>query len=366
MRIRAAVLHEVNSPFVVEQVDLAPPRAGEVLVKMKAAGVCHSDWHLRTGDTPHPLPVVVGHEGAGVVSATGEGVDHVKIGDPVALNWAPYCGTCFYCTLGQRVLCKAFKDPVWAGTLMDGSTRLSLNGRPLHHYTALSCFADYCVVPDTCVVKMPEGVPWDVAALIGCAVTTGVGAVVNTAMVQRGTSVVVIGAGGVGISAILGATLVGAETIIAVDRTPQKGALARAFGATHALVGDEDIVAGVRDATGGRGADFVFECTGVPALQRKAVEAARPGGAAVFVGLAPGDATIDVSPAALTREEKTVSGSYYGSCDPARDFPEFADAFLQGVLPIDRLVTRTYALEQINEAYDDMLNATGGRGVITF
>ncbi|MBI1372278.1 MAG: alcohol dehydrogenase catalytic domain-containing protein [Phycisphaera sp.] len=364
MKVRAAVLHEVGSPFVIETIDLEGPRAGEVLVKVAAVGVCHSDWHLRTGDTPHPLPVVPGHEGSGVVAEVGPGVAGVAIGDRVALNWAPYCGDCYYCRVGQRVLCKAFKDRIWSGVLPDGTSRLSLNGRTLHHYTGLSCFADYCVVHATSVVPMPPQMPLDVAALIGCAVTTGVGAVVNTAAVPPGASVAVFGAGGVGLSAILGAQIVGAHPIIAVDRTPQRGATARTFGASHALVGSNDIIEEIRLFTEGRGVDFAFDCTGVPKVQRWCLDAIRPGGAAVLVGLAPGADTIAVPTAAMVRQEKTLSGSYYGSCDPARDFPGFADLFLQGMLPIDRLATRRYSLEQINEAYEDMLVADGGRGVI--
>ncbi|MBI3832251.1 MAG: Zn-dependent alcohol dehydrogenase [Planctomycetes bacterium] len=364
MKTRAAVLSEPNTPFRIEELDLEAPRAGEALVKVAACGVCHSDWHLVTGATKHPLPLVAGHEGAGVVEAVGPGVTRVKPGDHVALNWAPNCGTCFYCTHGRPSLCEAYTAPTWAGTMMDGTPRLSRNGKPVYHYCALASFSERAVVPQECCVPLDRRVPFPVAALIGCAVTTGVGGVLNTAQVAAGSSVAVFGAGGVGLSIVMGARLAGAARIVAIDRADAKRTIAKQFGATDALLAGPDVVAQIRALTGGRGADYVFEAIGIPALQEQCVEAARPGGTIVFSGIAPMGSATNIPGAILTRQEKTVMGSYYGTADTARDFPRFAELFLQGKLPLDRLVSRTFKLEEINEAFAEMLKGETARGVI--
>ncbi|MEW5961378.1 MAG: Zn-dependent alcohol dehydrogenase [Chloroflexota bacterium] len=366
MKTRAAILYEPKTPFKVETLDLESPRPGEVLVKVIAAGVCHSDWHLVTGDTQHPLPVVPGHEGAGVVEAVGAGVSRAKPGDHVALNWAPNCGTCFYCLNDRPNLCSTYVGPLWAGTMMDGSTRLSKDGRPVYHFSALACFADYTVVPQECCVPLTKEVPLKIAALIGCAVTTGVGAVLNTARVRPGSSVAVFGAGGVGLSIILGAHLAGAGRIIAVDRVEAKGELARGFGATHCLVAGPETNAHIRALTEGRGADYVFEAIGSPAVQEQCLDAARPGGTIVLAGIAPVGSNTNLPGAIITRQEKTVMGTYYGTANTARDFPLYADLYLKGKLDLDRLVSKTYPLDQINQAYADMLSGQVARGVIVF
>jgi len=366
MKIKAAVFYEPGVPFKVETLDLEAPRAGEVLVKVTAVGVCHSDWHLMTGATRHPLPVVPGHEGAGVVETVGPGVDRVKPGDHVALNWAPNCGKCFYCLNDRPSLCAAYVGPLWAGTMLDGSTRLSKAGQPVYHFSALACFAEYCVVPQECCVPFKEEVPLAVAALIGCAVTTGVGAVLNTASVKPGSSVAVFGAGGVGLSIIMGAHLAGATHIIAVDKAPAKLEMACSFGATEALLGGPQVNDAIRGLTGGRGADYVFEAVGIPALQEQCLEAARPGGTIVLAGISPMGSGTNLPGAIITRQEKTIMGTYYGSANTARDFPLYGELFLRGQLPLDKLVSKTYPLEQINEAYADMLSGETGRGVIVF
>ncbi|MEK7326133.1 MAG: Zn-dependent alcohol dehydrogenase [Chloroflexota bacterium] len=366
MKIQAAVFYEPHVPFKIETLDLEPPRTGEVLIKVAAAGVCHSDWHLMTGATKHPLPVVPGHEGAGVVEAVGPGVTRVKPGDHVALNWAPNCGTCFYCLNDRPSLCGTYIGPLWAGTMMDGTPRLSKNGQPVYHFSALACFADYTVVPQECCVLMPPAVPLTVAALIGCAVTTGVGAVLNTAKVKPGSSVAVFGAGGVGLSVVLGAKLAGAGTLIAVDRAPAKLEMAKQFGATHALLSDADTNDAIRQLTGGRGADYVFEAIGIPAVQEQCLYAARPGGVIVLAGVSPMGSSTNLPGAIITRQEKVVMGTYYGSANTARDFPLYADLYLKGKLDLERLVSRQYPLEQINEAYADMLRGRVARGVIVF
>ena len=366
MKTQAAVFYEVNNPFEVETLDLAGPRAGEVLVKLAATGVCHSDWHLVTGATQHPLPVVPGHEGAGAVQEIGLGVTRVKLGDHVALNWAPNCGSCFYCLNDRPNLCSTYVGPIWAGTMMDGTTRLSKNGQPIYHFSALACFAEYAVVPQECCISLSQEVPFNIAALIGCAVTTGVGAALNTARVKPGSSVAVFGAGGVGLSIIMGAQLAGASQIIAVDRVEAKRDIARQFGATQVLLAGPGTNDAIRDLTGGRGADYVFEAIGIPAVQEQCLEAARPGGTIVLAGVSPMGSNTNLPGAIITRQEKTVMGSYYGTSNTARDFSLYADLYLKGKLDLDRLVSKTYSLDQINLAYADMLSGETARGVIVF
>lgn len=366
MKTRAAVLYKPHQEFQIEEVDLAPPGEGEVLVRMAAAGVCHSDYHLVTGDTKHPMPVVAGHEGAGIVEAVGEGVTGIKAGDPVALNWAPNCGHCFYCLRDRPNLCTTYVGPLWAGTMMDGTTRLSFGGRPVYHFSAVACFADYAVVPQECCVSLRDDLPLDVAALIGCAVTTGVGATLNTVRVEPGSSVVVFGAGGVGLSIIMGAQLAGAKQIIAVDTNEAKGDLAESFGATDVLINSPDVIQDIRSLTEGRGADYVFEAIGKPAIQELSLEAVRPAGTVVLVGVSPMGSGTNLPGAIITRQEKTVTGSYYGTANTARDFPLYAELYLKGKLDLGRLISRKYRLEQINEAYADMLSGEIARGVIYF
>ena len=357
---------ESNEPFAIETLELEAPRAGEVLVNLAAAGVCHSDWHLATGDTRHALPVVPGHEGAGVVEAVGEGVMQVKPGDHVALNWAPNCGTCFYCLNDRPILCATYVEPIWAGMMMDGTSRLSKDGQTVYHFSAVACFAEYAVVPEQCCVPLSDEVPLTVAALIGCAVTTGVGAVLNTARVRPGSRVAVFGAGGVGLNIIMGAQLAGASRIIAIDKSEAKGDIAQAFGATDVLMAGPDSNDAIRALTEGRGADYVFEAIGLPAVQEQCLDAVRPGGTVVLVGIAPMGSDTNLPGAMITRQEKTVTGSNYGTANTARDFPLYADLYLKGKLDLDRLITKTYSLDQINEAYADILSGEVARGVIVF
>lgn len=366
MKTRAAVLYKTNQPFEIEVLDLEPPRAGEVLVKVAAAGICRSDWHLVTGATQHPLPVVPGHEGAGVVEAVGAGVTRVAPGDHVVLNWAPSCGSCFYCLNGRPSLCATYVTPVWAGTMMDGTPRLSKNGQPIYHYCALACFADYAVVPQESCVPLREEVPFPVGALIGCAVTTGVGAALNTAQVRAGRSVAVFGVGGVGLCTVMGAQLAGAAPLLAIDTVAARADVATTLGATHFVTAGPEALKTIRDLTGGRGADYVFDTTGLPAVQEQCLEAVRPGGVVILAGLAPMGSATNLPGAVITRQEKTVTGTYYGSAHPARDFPRYADLYLQGKLDLDRLITKTYALDQINDAYADLLAGKLARGVMVF
>ena len=367
MKIQAALVTATHQPIQIETLELDSPHRGEVVVRIAACGVCHSDYHLISGATQHPLPVVPGHEGAGVVETVGEGVTHIQPGDHVVLNWAPACGRCFYCLRGKPNLCDTFVGPIWAGVMMDGTPRLSWRGRPVYHFSALAAFAERVVVPqETCIV-IRKDVPLTVAALVGCAVTTGVGAVLYTAQVQAGERVAVFGCGGVGLSVLMGARLAGAQQIIAIDQLPKKLDLARRFGATHTINAAEvDTIEAVRGLTEGRGADVAFEAVGVPQLQADCVEAVRPGGKAVLVGLSAVGSTTPLSGARIVRQEKVVMGSYYGSANTVHDFPLLLDLYMAGKLDLDALVSHTYELSQINQAFEAMLSGEVARGVVVF
>lgn len=364
MVIRAAVLEAPGQPFKVERLELAPPGKGEVRVRIRAVGVCHSDWHLVTGATKHPFPCVAGHEGSGVVEAVGDGVAELKAGDAVALNWAPSCGTCFYCLAGRPALCSAYVGPIWSGTMLDGTTRLSRGGQPVFHYCGLACHAEAVVVPEVSCVRMPSELPFESAALIGCAVATGVGAVLNTARVPKGSSVAIFGCGGVGLSAILGAGLAGASQVIAIDAAEAKRGAALGMGAGDFLKFGNGLAGAVRSLTEGRGVDYAVEATGKREVQEMAFECVRPGGTLVIAGLSPMGEPTNFPAARLVREEKTVMGSYYGTCDTARDFPEYAQLALSGQLPLEKLVTQRFGLDEINEAYRAMMEGKVSRGVI--
>ena len=358
---------------MIEDVELEGPRAGEVLVKIAASGVCRSDHHLVTGATPHPMPVVCGHEGSGVVAEVGKGVTHVRPGDHVVLSWAPSCGVCFYCTHELPAQCEAYLKPTWDGTMMDGTTRLSLAGvgsaprRPVHHFCSLATFAEAVVVHESCCIPVRKDVPLDVAALVGCAVATGVSAVGVRAKVHPGASVAVFGCGGVGLNIVQAAALASASTIIAVDISPAKLDLAMKVGATNrvdAKAGDP--VEAIRALTQGRGADYVFEAIGRTAVMTQAVEAARRGGMVILVGLGPRSENLTLGAGTFTRSDKMITGAYYGGCTPARDFPKILDLYAEGSLRLDDLVTRRRPLSEINEAFADMLAGDTIRTVIIF
>ncbi len=367
MQIQAAVLHAPNTPYQIETLTLDEPETGEVRVKIAAAGICHSDYHVQTGDTQHPMPVLCGHEGAGVVEAVGPGVTRVQPGDHVTLSWTPDCGECFYCQRGTPNLCETFTGPIWNGTMLDGTSRVHReNGDDVYLYCGLGTFSEYVVVAEQACIPIRKDVSLISAALVGCAVATGVGATRYTANVQAGDSVAVIGCGGVGLNVLQGATLAGAYPVIAIDTNPAQLEIATQFGATHTLFSGSDTPAKVRELTHGRGADFAFEAVGLPALQELALELIRPGGMAVLAGLAPMGTNTNLPGAILTRQEKTVKGSYYGTVNPRRDFPLMIDLYVGGRLKLDELVSKTYKLGEINEAYDAMLAGGVARGVIVF
>ena len=365
--MRAAVLRKVNAPFSLEEVDLAPPEDGEVQIRLAASGVCHSDWNVVTGATSNPLPTVLGHEGAGVVEAVGPRVETVSEGDHVVLSWLPACGRCFYCTSGRQVLCDVAMADMFRGTLPGGALRLSRNGDPLYHYSYLSAFAERCVVPEGSCVPIRNDAPLDVAALVGCAAMTGFGAVVNRARVRPGSTVAVFGAGGVGLSAVLAGRFAGARTIVAVDPVLFRRERALDLGATHAVdSAGADVTAFVRELTEGRGADVALDAAGAPGVLAQAYDAVRRGGTVVAVGLPPEGTTADLPAEALPRDEKIVTGSFYGSCRPQIDMPLVIDLFMEGRLPLDRLVSRRYALEELNDAFAAMNAGEVARAVVNF
>jgi Zn-dependent alcohol dehydrogenase len=318
------------------------------------------------GATKHPLPAVLGHEGAGVVEAVGADVTRVRVGDHVVLNWAPDCGHCFYCLRGKPNLCETFTDPIWAGVMLDGTPRLHLGDDPVYHYCGLATFAEYAVVPQESCVPIRRDVPLKVAALVGCAVATGVGSALYTAEVRPGDSVTVIGCGGVGLNVIQGATLCGAEIIIAVDTNPAKMEMARQFGATHTLLSNDNTLQVIRDLTGGRGTDHAFDAIGVPAVQEFGLECIRPGGTLTLVGLAPMGSATNLPGAIITRQEKVIKGSYYGTVNASRDFPKILDLYVAGKLKLDELISQEYTLSEINTAFDAMLSGSVARGIVTF
>jgi Zn-dependent alcohol dehydrogenase len=363
--MRAAVLHEVGAPLVVEDLVLEPPRAGEVQVRIEAAGVCHSDYHYMTGDLRCPLPVVVGHEGAGVVEDVGAGVESVRAGETVALLWRPRCGRCPYCLTGQPVLCRLGRVQATTGGLPDdGTTRLKLGDRQVHHLMGVSCFAERVVVSEKSVVRVPDGVPAHIAAITGCAVITGVGAVLNVLGNCAGRSLLVMGAGGVGLSAVMGARLAGADPIVVVDVDAAKLALAERLGATHtvdAASADpvEAVMAELPD-----GVDAAIEAVGRSATIQQAFACLRGGGTIVAVGLGRAGATVQLPINELVQRQKRVVGSLYGSANPLVDVPRLLSLYLAGRLPLDALVGEQYALDSVNEAYAALTGGAVGRSVL--
>jgi S-(hydroxymethyl)glutathione dehydrogenase/alcohol dehydrogenase len=363
--MKAAILYETKQPLRVEDVDLDGPGHGEVLVRVAAAGVCHSDYHFMNGDLPITLPCVLGHEGAGVVEAVGENVAAVAPGDHVVMLFRAACGRCEFCQRGKPALCAMAGLLRNSGRMLDGTSRFHRSGTDLHHFLGVSCFAERTVLPEQGVVKIKPEVPLEVAALMGCAVMTGVGAVMNTAQVQPGASVLVIGAGGVGLNVVIGAALVGANQIIVADLLDSKLELAHSFGATHLInAGDQDVVTAVRELTGGEGADYAFEVIGNPKTMATAYQSVRRGGTAVAVGIPPFGSEMTINAGELVYQEKTLKGSYYGTARPHADMPRLLDLYLAGRLPLDRLVTRSYPLEKVNEAYAALLAGEVARSVL--
>jgi Zn-dependent alcohol dehydrogenase len=366
MKIRAAVLPDTGKPLEVTDVDLAAPGPGEVLVRLYASGVCHSDLNAADGTSATRCPAVLGHEGAGVVEAVGPGVS-LKPGTRVALSWMPYCGHCDECVRGYPHLCTVAWAAMGHGGLLDGTPRLSRNGRPVYHYSFLSTFATATVVPERSCIPIPDGIPFEVAGLVGCAVATGVGAVWLTAGVRPGDRVAVFGCGGVGLSAVLGAVSVGATPIVAVDVAPTKLELASSLGATQMVpwAGSPQATAeAVREATNG-GVDYAIEATGRPDAMLAAFLSTRPRGAAVLIGISRADAVLNLPAIQIPRVERRILGSAYGSIWPQRDFPKILRLYAEGRLPLDRLITHRLPLDAAQEGLDLVRTGKAVRAVLT-
>jgi S-(hydroxymethyl)glutathione dehydrogenase / alcohol dehydrogenase len=363
--MKAAVLYKPNTPLEVVDLEQQPPKAGEVRVRVKAAGVCHSDWHIINGDWQMPLPMVLGHEAAGIIEEAGAGVTNVKPGDHVIFSFRAHCGQCFYCSTGRTVLCDGHTSPRWA--MLDGTCRLRRDGQDVNQMARIGTFSERSVCPAEYVVPIRKEMPWPQAALMGCCVPTGVGAVTRCAQVEAGSSVVVIGCGGVGLNVVQGARLAGAVTIIACDLVDRKLEFAKEFGATHTINAKrENVVERVRALTGGRGADYAFDAIGGAETTLQIVDAVRNGGTAVIVGMAAMNVRAPITPYTMALQEKVLKGTMYGSVRPNIDFPQLVDLYLDGRLKVDQLVSRTYPLSKINDGFAALVSGEVARGVVVF
>jgi len=369
MKVQAAVAYEARRPLVVETVDLEGPRSGEVLVEIKATGICHTDEFTRSGADPEGLfPAILGHEGAGVVVETGPGVTTLAVGDHVIPLYTPECRQCRSCLSRKTNLCTAIRATQGKGLMPDGSSRFSVGGRMIHHYMGCSTFANYTVLPEIALAKIREDAPFDKVCYIGCGVTTGIGAVINTAKVEAGANVVVFGLGGIGLNVVQGARMVGANMIVGVDTNPAREALARKFGLTHfvdpkSVTGD--VVAHLVELTGG-GADYSFECVGNTTLMRQALECCHRGwGVSVVIGVAGAGQEISTRPFQLVTG-RVWKGSAFGGARGRSDVPKIVDWYMDGKINIDDLITHVLPLERINEGFDLMHEGTSIRAVVTY
>jgi alcohol dehydrogenase len=372
--MKAAILNEMgrsrpyanSKPLVVEDVDLDPPGAGELLIRIKATGLCHSDLSVVNGDRPRPMPMVLGHEAAGEVVESGAGVIDLKPGDQVVLAFVPSCGSCLPCMEGRPGLCEPGARANGAGTLLSGSRRLRFHKdkEPIYHHIGVSGYAEYAVVSRRSAIKVDASLPAHEAALFGCAVLTGVGAVINTAKVPAGSSVAIVGLGGVGLSALLAANLVGAAEIVAVDTNSQKLEVASRLGATRTVKVGPDATKEVRDLTSG-GVDFALEmASSVPALQL-AFDITKRGGTTVTASLPHPEHRFSIPAVLLAAEERVLKGSYLGSCVPARDIPRYISLYQRGKLPVDQLLSEIVSIDELNEAFDRLADGRSIRQVMT-
>ena len=365
-KAKAVVCREWNKPVVVETIEVESPKRGEVMVKIGACGVCHSDLSATNGTIPLPPPLVLGHEAAGKIAEVGEGVTDVAVGDTVIVSWIPICGKCRFCVMGQPQLCDISAKATI--TLPDGTSRLKdKDGKTLNHFAGAGVMAEYATLHRDSVIKTDPSIGLDKAAVVGCAVMTGAGAALNTARVQPGSSCVVIGAGGVGLNAIQGCAIAGAKQIIAVDMSDKKLEFARTFGATDTInpSTDGDPVGKILAATGG-GADYAFECIGLGATIQQAYNCIRKGGTAVVVGVSKPTETVTLGAFMMPFTEKVLTGSMYGGARPSVDFPRLLDLYKAGRLKLDELVTATYRIDDAPRAFDDLVAGVNARGVIVF
>ena len=373
MKITAAVLmrdgitsnFDKEAPLEIREVDLAPPERGEVLIRMAAAGVCHSDLSVINGTRPRPLPMVLGHEASGHVEEVGAGVDDLKPGDHVVCIFAPGCRNCTPCAEGRPALCERAARHHGAGELMTGARHLSMEGQPINHHVGVSAFATHAVMDRRSLVKVEHDLPAHVSALFSCAMLTGAGAVFNTARIRPGQSVAIIGLGGVGLSAVLGAAAAGAGRVIAVDPFESKMEAARSMGATDCIKADEATIKTVRDLTGG-GVDCAIELAGSVKALETAYEITRRGGLTVTAGLPHPDQRMALPALKLVAEERTLKGSYIGSCVPQRDLPRMFALYHQGKLPVERMLTHRVGLHEINLAMDRLNDGTAIRQIVDF
>ncbi|MFF8948798.1 Zn-dependent alcohol dehydrogenase [Streptomyces sp. NPDC014940] len=365
----AAVFRAPNEPLTVEEVTLpSTPPSGEVLVRLKASGVCHSDLHVLVGEWEVPSPMILGHEGSGIVESVGEGVTTLKRGDHVVLSWTPSCRRCRYCISGRPVLCDMVSRHSANHVSFDGRSRITSVGEgDIHSFAGLGTFGQYALVPESAAIAIRNDAPFEQAALVGCAVTTGVGAAVNTAKVRPSDTVLVLGCGGVGLNAIQGARLAGAQRIIAADVSEEKLEQARVFGATDLIDnGRENLAARVRELTGGRGVEIAIEAIGLPRTIESAYEVLARGGTAVVAGQVADGMRISIDPFVMSDQELSLIGSNYGSSRPDSDFPMLIDHYMNHRIDLDSLVTRVIDLKDINEAFDQMQRGIGIRSVIRY
>ncbi|MBP7929256.1 MAG: Zn-dependent alcohol dehydrogenase [Acidimicrobiia bacterium] len=366
---RAAVIRAKNAPVEISEVNLEDPKPGEVRVTLSASGVCHSDLSLLNDTIPLPPPIIAGHEGAGIIDAVGEGVTSVKPGDHVVISWVPQCGHCFACTRGQGYLCETSQLANMMGTQLDLTTRFSdPDGTPIVCMAGAGTFAEQTVVHESAVVKIDPEMPLDKAALIGCGVLTGYGAAVNTASIREGDIVAVIGCGGVGLNAIQGAVHQGASKVVAIDTMANKLEMAKVFGATDTINASEvNAVEALQGISEGRGADVVLEVVGIVPTIRQAIDMARRGGEIVLVGLPSIDALMEFSPAMDSIvAAKTLKGCWYGSSNVQEDVPKLVDAYMNGTLKLDELVSRRITLDEVDEAFEAMGTGEVARSVIIY
>jgi S-(hydroxymethyl)glutathione dehydrogenase/alcohol dehydrogenase len=362
---RAAVLREVGRPMEIEELEIAEPGPGEVMVKLGAGGACHSDLHVLNGEWAEALPIVLGHEGAGTVEAVGAGVERLAVGDRVLLSWLPSCGCCRYCVMGRPQLCAAAPETVFQHLGRDGTTRLRAGDESIHSMLTVGSFGERTVVPESGAILLEDSVSFDRAAVVGCAVTTGFGAAVKTARVAPGDGVAVIGCGGVGLSVLQGCAAQSADPLIAIDTNPEKLEVASRFGATHTIDASQtDPVAAVEALTGG--VDFAFEAIGLKATIEQALAMLGPGGATVLVGMPPDGVKVEIDPNQMAGLEHRVLGCNYGSCNPPIDFPRILGLYRRGRIDLDSMITRRVPLEQVNEVFEEMAAGQGIRSVVVY